>query len=81
MFLLNIVLDDGCDGTAGSTIPLLLTTAAVDLYLIDLSDVCWAVVDDTSWWSNGVVVLTAWADIDAARRLRILLGTFHIVKG
>jgi len=49
MFLLNIVLDDGCDGTAaGSTIPLLLTTAAVDLYLIDLSDVCWAVVDDTS---------------------------------
>jgi len=48
MFLLNIVLDDGCDGTAGSTIPLLLTTAAVDLYLIDLLLSDWAVVDDTS---------------------------------
>ena len=82
MFLLNIVLDDGCDGTAGSTIPLLVAAAAVDLYRINLSDVCWAVVDDImSWWSDGDVVLTtAWAVIDdAARRLRMLLGTFHIV--
>ena len=87
MFLLYIVLDDdGCDGTAGSTIPLLLTTAAVvDLYRINLCDVCWEVVDDiTIWcWSDGdVVLLTAWAVIDAARRLSILLVTFHIdIKG
>ena len=46
MFLLYIVLDVGCDnGTAGSTIPLLTTAAAVDLYRINL-EVCWAVVDD-----------------------------------
>ena len=48
MFLLYIVLDVGCvNGTAGSTIPLLVAAAAVDLYRIKdllLSD--WVVVDD-----------------------------------
>ena len=61
MFLLYIVLDVGCDGTAGSTIPLLSTTAAVvDLYRINLCDVCWAVMFDGIITSDGdVLVLTA----------------------